>query len=804
MGDHFRHHGTGYLIAIMVTAAAVLVRWLLNPLLDHRLPFATLYAAVAVVVWFGGWRPALIAALIGYLAALPLFIESEPHAPLSWTSRGGLAGLAAYLLSCSIIIGFAEATSTARRRLVEQKVKAQEADVGLQAAVQQLQIVTESISAPVSRCSRDLHYLWVSKPYADWIGRAPDEIIGRSILDITGQAAFDQLQPHFERVLGGETVKYEEAVEFRGLGRRWINAIYTPTFNKTGVPDGWVAVVLDITDRKRMEEALRQSEQRLAAELEAMTRLHALSTRLFSADKLSTALDDVLANAIVTSGADFGNIQLYNPEIRALEILAQRGFRPDFLDHFRTVRVDEGSACAQAMQSGKRIIIEDVELDPVYVPHRQVAAAAGYRAVQSTPLKSSRDGNILGMLSTHFRQPQQVSERNQRLLDLYARHAADLIERFRFEQALAEADRRKDEFLATLAHELRNPLAPIRNALQLLKIAGSNPEISRQAREIMERQVQQMVRLVDDLLDLSRITRSKIELRRERVGLAAVMQSAVETSRPLIEAAGHRLSLTLPATPVYVDADVIRLAQVFSNLLNNAAKFTQRGGQIWLTAEREGSDAVVTVRDNGMGIPAPMLPRIFDMFTQVERSPERSPGGLGIGLTLVKRLVELHGGSIEARSAGHGQGSEFSVRLPVVFVPATDDALAGDPEAQAIRTKHRILVVDDNKDAATSMDMVLRIMGNEVQVAHDGLEAVDRAATFKPNVVLLDIGMPKLNGYDAARRIRQLTNGKDMVLVALTGWGQDEDKRRATEAGFDHHLTKPVDPAALEQLLAGV
>jgi PAS domain S-box-containing protein len=802
MRGHFRNHGTGYLVAIMVTAAAVLVRWLLYPLLDHRLPFATLYAAVAIVVWFGGWRPALIAALIGYLAAVSLFIESEPDAPLSWTSLGGLAGLAAYLLSCSIIVGFAEATSAARRRLVEQKAKAQEADVGLQAAVQQLQIVTESISAPVSRCSRDLRYLWVSKPYADWIGRSPDEIIGRPILEITGQAAFDQLRPHFERVLGGETVKYEEAVDFRGLGRRWINAIYTPTFNKAGVPDGWVAVVLDITDRKRMEEALRQSQQQLAAELEAMTRLHALSTRLLSADKLSTALDDVLANAIATIGADFGNVQLYNPEIRALEILAQRGFRQDFLDYFRTVRVDEGSACAQAMQSGKRIIIEDVELDPAYVPHRQVAAAAGYRAVQSTPLKSSRDGKILGMLSTHFRQPQHVSERNQRLIDLYARHAADLIERFRFEQALAEADRKKDEFLATLAHELRNPLAPIRNALQLLKMTGGNPEVSRQAREIMERQVQQMVRLVDDLLDLSRITRSKIELHKECVGLAAVLQSAVETSRPLIEAADHRLSVTLPAKPVYVDADVIRLAQVFSNLLNNAAKFTERGGQIWLTAEREGSDAVVTVRDSGVGIPAPMLPRIFEMFTQVDRSLERSHSGLGVGLTLVKRLVDLHGGSVEARSEGHGRGSEFIVRLPVVFVPATE-SLAGD-QVDAIRTKHRILIVDDNEDAAASMDMVLRIMGNEVQVAHDGLEAVDRAATFSPNVVLLDIGMPKLNGYDAARRIRQLTNGKDMVLVALTGWGQDEDKRRATEAGFDHHLTKPVDPAALEQLLAGV
>lgn len=367
---------------------------------------------------------------------------------------------------------------------------------------------------------------------------------------------------------------------------------------------------------------------------------------------------------------------------------------------------------------------------------------------------------------------------------------------------LAEAHRHKDEFLATLAHELRNPLAPIRNAVQYLGMAGLTERDVKTAREVISRQVAVMVRLIDDLLDVSRISRNKLDIRKQRVELASVVESAVESSRPLIQQSGHELTIRLPPEAVALDADPIRLAQVFLNLLNNAAKYTKRGGHIWLTADREGSDAIVSVRDNGIGIPAEMLPRIFEMFTQVDRSLEQSQGGLGIGLTLVRRLVDLHDGTIEARSDGPDQGSEFVVRLPLI-PPPLEPPPASDGLRVAALSGSRILVVDDNKDSADSLGMLLRLKANEIRTAYDGMEAVKVAETFRPELVLLDIGLPKLNGYDVARRIRQQPWGRDVILVALTGWGQDEDRRRSQEAGFNFHIVKPVELAALEGLLAG-
>ncbi len=391
----------------------------------------------------------------------------------------------------------------------------------------------------------------------------------------------------------------------------------------------------------------------------------------------------------------------------------------------------------------------------------------------------------------------------------------DITDRKLAMDALQEADRRKDEFLATLAHELRNPLAPLRNGLQVMNLAKDDSAAVERARAMMERQLQQMVRLIDDLLDLSRISRGKVELRRERAELAEVIANAVETSRPLIEQSGHRLTVDLPAGPLVIDADVLRLSQVIANLLNNAAKYTERGGRIGLRVQRSeaGDEVSLHVTDNGVGIPAAMLPQVFQMFTQVDRSLEKSRGGLGIGLNLVKRLVEMHGGTVEARSGGRGQGSEFIVRLPLADVPAEGAGVATAPEAPAAdpgepggppeRRTRRVLVTDDNVDAATSLAMMLELMGNEVRIAHDGLEAIAAAEELRPDVILLDIGMPRLNGYDACRRIREQPWGAGIYIVALTGWGQEEDKRRSREAGFDHHLVKPVDPVALGELLAG-
>jgi PAS domain S-box-containing protein len=564
-----------------------------------------------------------------------------------------------------------------------------------------------------------------------------------------------------------------------------------------------MGVNMDVTERKRAEEQLRASEQRLAAEVEALSRLHALSTRLLAVVDVHTALNDLLENAIVTCEADFGNVQLYNPQIKALEIVAQRAFKSDFLDYFHTVRVDDGSACAQAMQTGEHCIIEDVQEDPAFEPHRSIAAPADFRGVHSTPLKD-RNGGVIGMLSVHFRQPHGSSEREQRFLDLYARHAADLIERSRFEEALKEADRRKDEFLAMLAHELRNPLAPIRNGLQLMRLAKNDAPTVEQTRTLVERQFSQLVHLVDDLMDVSRISRGMIELRKQPVEMAPVVSSAVEASRPFIEQMGHELTVIRPKQPVVVDADLTRLAQVFINLLNNAAKYSNRGGHIWLTVERQGSDVVVSVKDTGIGIDANHLARIFDPFMQIDRSLEKSQGGLGIGLTLVKRLVEMHGGRIEAKSDGLGKGSEFVVRLPVVVEASKPSEPTKEDEPAVPRSSLRILIVDDNRDGANSLAMLLRIMGNDTHTAYDGQEGVEVSGQVRPDVVLLDIGLPKLNGYEACRRIREQSWGKNVVLIAVTGWGQEEDRRRSHEAGFDHHMVKPVEPQALMKLLSGL
>ncbi|HET9653607.1 MAG TPA: ATP-binding protein, partial [Usitatibacter sp.] len=378
---------------------------------------------------------------------------------------------------------------------------------------------------------------------------------------------------------------------------------------------------------------------------------------------------------------------------------------------------------------------------------------------------------------------------------------SDVTDRKRNEEALREADRRKDEFLATLAHELRNPLAPIRNAVQLLHMRGrQSPEIAG-ARDIIDRQTRHMTRLVDDLLEASRITRGKVELRLEDVPLAAVVNDALDAVRPLLENAGHDLVVDLPPGDVTLRADPTRLTQVILNLLNNAVKYTPPRGHIRLAARVAGDDLAITVSDDGIGIPPERLPHLFQMFSQVAPPLDRVQGGLGIGLALVRGLVQLHGGSVEARSDGPGRGSRFVVHLPVVVghdVPLPRRAPRMLTEAPKPR---RVLVVDDNHDAADSLVNLLRVMGHEVLAAYDGLEAVDAAQGFDPDVVLLDIGLPIMNGYEAARRLRGMPQGERVRLVAVTGWGQDADKRRALQAGFDHHLTKPVSMEQLQQVL---
>lgn len=380
--------------------------------------------------------------------------------------------------------------------------------------------------------------------------------------------------------------------------------------------------------------------------------------------------------------------------------------------------------------------------------------------------------------------------------------ARDITEQKRMQAILSESDRRKDEFLALLAHELRNPLAPIANALQLVRLAREDPATLERAHDVIERQLQHLVRLVDDLMDASRLTRNRLTLRTEPIDLAVAVRSAIESTRAAIEAAHHELIVQLPAEPIYVDADLVRLAQVFSNLLSNATKYTERGGRILVTATRASGQAVVRIRDTGIGIPAEMRERIFEMFMQVDGSLERSQTGLGIGLSLVRALVELHGGSVEAHSDGPGRGSEFVVRLPAVSCAPNEDVHADDPNAE-LRSNDgsRALVVDDNVDSATMLSMILSRRGYDVRMAHDGVEAFEIATAFRPHVALMDIGLPRLNGYDVARKLRQHPSGANMFLIAVTGWGQDDDKRRAREAGFDDHIVKPIDHRRVNELL---
>ncbi len=370
---------------------------------------------------------------------------------------------------------------------------------------------------------------------------------------------------------------------------------------------------------------------------------------------------------------------------------------------------------------------------------------------------------------------------------------------------LHDADRRKDEFLAMLAHELRNPLAPIQNALEIMALPEAGEATVAQAKEVLRRQVQHLTRLVDDLLDVARISRGKIELRQERVALQAVVSRAVEAARPLIDARHHALTVDLPTEPILIDCDPTRIAQVISNLLNNAAKYSDPRGRIQLGARRESNQLTIKVSDQGIGISPELLPSIFDLFVQASRGHDRTHGGMGIGLTLVRRLVELHGGRVEAASAGPGRGSDFTIRLPLASVEAVRGA--GDVAPDSSHPKRAstcgpILIVDDNVDAARTLEHLLRSRGYDVHAVFDGSAALSWTESHRTEVAILDIGMPQMDGYELAQRLRGRFSSADLFLIALSGWGQDEDRRRSTEAGFQAHLVKPVELSALESLLA--
>ncbi|MGQ0636650.1 MAG: PAS domain S-box protein [Planctomycetaceae bacterium] len=586
-------------------------------------------------------------------------------------------------------------------------------------------------------------------------GFTAQQAIGRHISLIIPQDRLAEEDRIIASLKAGHRIEHHETVRLRSDGRPIsVSLTISPVRNEAGEIVGASTIVRDVSERKRVE-AERQKFVTLvesSTDFIAMCDLQGTPFYINQAGLQAVGLDS-LEQARETPVREF-----FFPE-------DQPGIIEEFLPSVLKNGHGEVEVRFRHFKTG----------DPRWMDYKVLTI-------------TDDAGQPIALATVS----QDVTERRQ-MEDNLRRLAA----------SLSEADHRKDEFLATLAHELRNPLAPIRNALQVLRLA-EDPEAHAEAHAMMQRQLEQMVRLVDDLLDVSRITRGTLELRREPIPLSAVVNTAVETSRPLIDRMNHQLTVTLPEQTIILDADATRLAQVFSNLLNNSAKYMDKGGRIWLTADQNGNELVVSVRDTGIGIAVDHLPRIFEMFSQVDRSLERSQGGLGIGLTLVRRLVELHGGRIEAHSEGLQKGALFTIWQPIILQPSGASQVADTRAPESRQAALRILIVDDNRDSSDSLAMLLRMTGNETRTAYDGEQGIEIAGKFLPHVVLLDIGLPKLNGYEACRRIREQPGGPQMVRIAMTGWGQDEDRRRSHDAGFDHHLVKPLDPQALLRLLDSV
>jgi PAS domain S-box-containing protein len=733
----------GYLVAVGAVAAVALLRLALTGALGDEPALLLFVMAVTAAAWYGGWKPGLFAVVLGVAAETSFFGSPWLHKP------GGLLRVVLFVGVGGLVSLLSESLHRSRRR----------AEVRREA----LRVTLASMGDAVITAD-DAGRVASLNPVAETLtGWRRDKAKGRPLEDvfrIVNEQSRQPVENPVKKVLGlGQVVGLANHTVLiaRDGTERAIDGSAAPIRDTAGQVTGVVLIFRDITERRRVDQKLVEA--------------HAFARRL-------AAIVESSDDPILSISLD-GIIQSWNDAaVRLFGYPAEQAVGRHISFLIPADRIGEEEQILARLRAGERVAhFDTVRLrsdgQPVHV------------SLTISPLRDEA-GWVVGA-SKIARDMTKEKEAEERIYGLLTE--------------LRAADRRKDEFLATLAHELRGPLAPLRNLLEVLKRADGDGERARQAYATMDRQLSQLTRLVDDLLDVSRISRGKIELRRERVELASVVSQAVEACRPLAESAGHEVAVTLPPEPLVLDGDPVRLAQVFGNLLNNACKYTDRGGRIGLTVERQGSDVVVRVTDNGAGIPADQLGSIFEMFTQVDETLERSQGGLGIGLTLVRRLVELHGGSVEAFSEGRGRGSEFVVRLPL---------LSEKPRALRRRESigdatpapaRRILVVDDNRDSAESLALLLTLSGHQTQTAHDGLEAVEAAGQFRPDVVLLDIGLPKLNGYDACRRIREQAWGLSMVLVALTGWGQDADRRRSHEAGFDAHLVKPVDLDALRRLL---
>jgi PAS domain S-box-containing protein len=626
----------------------------------------------------------------------------------------------------------------------EERLKSEEALRQLQ---QEQELILDSVPALIWYKDTQNRILRVNQAVANSLGLPKAQIEGRH----TAVFYPDEAERYYQDDLivirsGAPRLGIEEPYRLPSGERRWIRTDKVPLKDASGRVTRLLAMALDITEQKTIEAALRISQDDLNR---AQTVARVGSWRL-----------DVHSNVLTWSAE--------NHRIFGIALDTPISYET-FLS---AVHPEDREAVDRAWQAALQGAPYDIE-------HRAIVDGQIKWVRERAELERGEHGELLGGFGT----TQDITERKQ------------------VDEALRDADRRKDEFLAVLAHELRNPLASIQSATEILGLKDADGASLNWCREVIERQIQQLTRLVDDLLDISRISRGKIELHRESLAVVDIVRRAVETSRPLIAARQHRLDLKLPQERLYVNGDPIRLAQVLANLLNNAAKYTPPGGRIDLIVQREGDDAAIRVRDTGVGIPPAMLERVFEIFVQVNRSWERSPGGgLGVGLNLVKQIVALHGGSVAAHSAGEGKGAELVVRLPLGDRPLAATAPVPDGSV-AVPFRHRILVADDDTDAANSLALLLRVMGHEVLTASDGIEALEVAAGFKPELILMDLGMPRLNGYDACRRLREDPARSGVVIAAVTGWGQDQYQPATKAAGFDLHFVKPLGLPQLQHVL---
>jgi PAS domain S-box-containing protein len=656
--------------------------------------------------------------------------------------------------------------------------------------------------------------LWVTEPdgSCSFLSQGWYEFTGQGEDEGLGLGWLNAAHPDDREAAGKEFLSANErneafSIEYR-LRRadgvyRWIIDAGRPRFSPSGQFLGYAGNLLDITERKQSEEqmaALLATEKRRATLLAQVANASRSINVMLSMESIARTLTEearfmLEAHQAVTS-------------LTVSENCAQGITAVSLSDKYAAYRAysekpDGSGIYNEVCRTNRpmRMTQQELEAHPAW-------RGFGKHANDHPPMRGwlavpliGHGGKNLGLVQLSDKAEGEFTEEDEAILVQLAAIASVGIENASLYEQVREQDQRKDEFLATLAHELRNPLAPIRTGLAVLKLASSIDATAR-TREIMERQVEHMVRLIDDLLDVSRITRGKVQLKKELVDVRAVLDAALELSRPLIEESRHELFVSTPKETLLLDADPVRMAQVVNNLLTNAAKYTPEGGRVELSAERDGSEVIIRVQDNGVGIMPESLTKVFELFNQVGKTVDRSRGGMGIGLALVKRLVEMHNGHVTAESEGLGKGSTFIVRLPLAAMPKIGGRLAaGDQRSRSLSIPRRILVVDDNVDGAQTLAMLLMLSGHTVETAHTGPDALKAAYAFQPSVMILDIGLPGMSGYEVAEQLRSDSIMNGVILIALTGWGSEDDRRQAQNIGFNHHLTKPVKIEKLHSLL---